>query len=198
MKLAVTAICGFSKDDFLKKIEDFHGFTAPGLVLGGLMVDMAQELIRANMGPGIDADAIVESKHCLPDAVQVFTPCTIGNGWLKVLDWGKFALSLYDKKTMNGYRVWFDVSKASEFPNLYNWYMKKVSKKDLPIEILLESIFEAGKDVLTSRTVSIRKTYIEGKKGDTKICADCSEAYPVTQGETCLSCQGESYYALSK
>lgn len=194
MTSSVASVCGLSRDDFLKKIEAFHGFTAPGLVIGGLMVDMAQELIWTNMGSGIDADAIVESKHCLPDAVQVFTPCTIGNGWLKVLDWGKFALSLYDKKTMNGYRVWFDVSKASEFPNLYNWYMKKVSKKDLPIEILLESIFEAGKDVLSSRAVSIRDTSSGGKKGDTKICANCGEAYPVTQGEMCLSCQGESYY----
>jgi formylmethanofuran dehydrogenase subunit E len=194
MTSVVTPICGLSRDDFLKKIEAFHGFTAPGLVIGGLMVDEAQELVRINMGPGIDADVIVESKHCLPDAVQIFTPCTIGNGWLKILDWGKFALSLYNKNTMDGYRVWFDVSKASEFPNLYNWYMKKVSKKDLPIGILLESIFEAGKSVLSSRAVSIKNTYSGGKKGDTKICADCDEAYPVTQGEKCLSCQGESYY----
>lgn len=197
MTSALTSICGLSRDDFLKEIEAFHGFTAPGLVIGGLMVDMAQGLIREHMGESIDADAIVESRHCLPDAVQIFTPCTIGNGWLKIVDWGKFALSFYDKNTMHGYRVWFDVSKAALFPNLYNWYMKKVSKKDLPIDVLLESIFEAGTDALSSKAVSIKNTYSGGKKGDTDICNGCGEAYPVAQGDTCLSCQGESYFDVS-
>ena len=197
MASARPSICGLSRDDFLKKIEEFHGFTAPGLVIGGLMVDMAQELIRENMGEGIDADAIVEARHCLPDAVQIFTPCTIGNGWLKIVDWGKFALSLYDKHAKRGYRVWFDVSKAAVFPNLYNWYMKKVSKKDLPIDILLESIFEAGRDALSSRAVSIINTYNGEKKGGTDICSGCGEAYPVIQGNVCLSCRGESYFEFS-
>jgi len=197
MASARASICGLSRDDFLQKIEEFHGFTAPGLVIGGLMVDMAQELIRDNMGEGIDADAIVEARHCLPDAVQIFTPCTIGNGWLKIVDWGKFALSLYDKHVKRGYRVWFDVSKAALFPNLYNWYMKKVSKKDLPIDILLESIFEAGRDALSSRAVSILNTYSGEKKGGTDICDGCGEAYPVVQGSVCLSCRGESYFELS-
>ncbi len=86
-------ICGFSIDDFLRKIEAFHGWKAPGLVLGGFMVDWARE----QLDPGVEADAIVETRHCLPDAVQILTPCTVGNGWLKVLDWDKFALSLYDR-----------------------------------------------------------------------------------------------------
>lgn len=193
-----TVICGLPRDDFLKKIEAFHGFTAPGLVIGGLMVDMAQELVRENMGEGVDADAIVEAKHCLPDAVQIFTPCTIGNGWLKIVDWGKFALCLYDKNSMHGYRVWFDVSKAANFPNLYNWYMKKVSKKDLPIDILLDAIFTAGRDALSSRAVSIVNTYSGAKKGGTDICAGCGEAYPVEQGELCLSCQGQAYFEFSE
>ncbi len=82
-------ICGKSQEAFLMEIEAFHGWKAPGLILGGFM-GWAQELI----GPDVEADAIVETYHCLPDAVQIFTPCTVGNGWLKVLDWDKFALSL--------------------------------------------------------------------------------------------------------
>jgi len=82
-------------------IEQFHNWKAPGMVLGLFMVDMARELL----GPGVEADAIVESRHCLPDAIQLFTPCTVGNGWLKVLDWDKFALSFYDRIKLKGYRV---------------------------------------------------------------------------------------------
>ena len=96
-------ICGRSLDIFLDDIERFHGFTSPGLVLGGLMVDWAQELIGLDM----EADAVVETCHCLPDAVQIFTPCTVGNGWLKVLGWDKFALTLYDKRKYRGlFHMW--------------------------------------------------------------------------------------------
>jgi len=40
-----------------------------------------------HIGPGSEADAIVETLRCLPDAVQLFTPCSLGNGWMRVLDW---------------------------------------------------------------------------------------------------------------
>ena len=91
-------ICGRPVEEFLLAVENFHGLKAPGVVIGGFMVDWAQE----GLSPGVEADAIVETCHCLPDAVQLLTPCTFGNGWLKVLDWDKFALSLYDKKTLGG------------------------------------------------------------------------------------------------
>ena len=91
-----TLICGKPIEVCLQMIERFHGWKAPGLVLGLFMVDLAQELI----GCQTEADAVVETRHCLPDAIQLFTPCTIGNGWLKILDWDKFAprleTGLYD------------------------------------------------------------------------------------------------------
>jgi len=105
-------LCGRSLEVFLDEIKRFHGIVSPGLVLGGFLVDWAQELV----GVEVEADAIVETHRCLPDAVQIFTPCTIGNGWLKVLNWDKFALSLYDKRKLLGYRVWLDLEKAKMFP----------------------------------------------------------------------------------
>ena len=97
-------ICGRSVEESLEEIKHFHGFAAPGLVIGALMVDWALDLI----GRDTEVDAIVESTHCLPDAIQIFTPCTYGNGWMKVLDWDKFALSLYDKKELKKLRGWID------------------------------------------------------------------------------------------
>ncbi|MGA9538924.1 MAG: formylmethanofuran dehydrogenase subunit E family protein, partial [Desulfobacterales bacterium] len=91
-------VCGRDLTECLRMIEKFHGWQAPGLVLGLFMVDLAQELI----GIDTEADAIVETRHCLPDAIQLFTPCTVGNGWMKILDWDKFALSLYDRRERNG------------------------------------------------------------------------------------------------
>lgn len=185
-----TTICGKSVEDFIKVIEKFHGWAAPGVVIGGFMVDWAQELL----GSKGEADAIVETRHCLPDAVQLFTPCTCGNGWMKILDWDKFALSLYNKKNLQGYRVWMDLERLSAFPNIYNWYMRLVDKKDLPLSILIQDILTAGRKMLNSASVQITHYHEKNKKGEIRICPVCREAYPVKQGRQCLACQGEGYY----
>lgn len=185
-----TTVCGKSLEEYLTIIEDFHSWAAPGVVIGGFMVDWAQELL----GFHVEADAIVETRHCLPDAVQLLTPCTCGNGWMKILDWDKFALSLYDKKSLSGYRVWMDLEKLSDFPNIYNWYMRLVEKKDLPLSVLNQDILSAGRKMLTSAPVQITRYYEKNKKGEIGICPVCGEAYPVKQGLQCLACHGEGYY----
>ncbi|SPF47678.1 Formylmethanofuran dehydrogenase subunit E region [Syntrophobacter sp. SbD1] len=192
LKPPLVKVCGRSIEEFLDAIEKFHGWKAPGLVIGGFMVDWAQELI----GPGIEADAIVETCHCLPDAIQLFTPCTCGNGWMKILDWDKFALSLYDKKRLEGFRIWLDLRKTALFPNIYNWFMRLVPKKSLPLQIVLEDIIAAGRSILSSAPVQITKLHGKKNRGITGICSGCGEAYPLEQGEQCLSCQGMRYFDL--
>jgi formylmethanofuran dehydrogenase subunit E len=184
------AICGKSFAEFSAMIERFHGWKAPGVVIGGYMVDLAQE----HIAPGVEADAIVETIHCLPDAVQLFTPCTYGNGWMKVLDWDKFALTLYDKKTLEGIRVWLDIEKARRFPNVYTWYMRLAPKKDLPLDVLLGSLEEAGRGIYSLAPVRVFKYHGKVKKGETGVCPSCGEAYARRQGEQCLACQGKGYY----
>jgi formylmethanofuran dehydrogenase subunit E len=185
-------LCGKSVEVFLDEIDSFHGFVSPGLVLGGFLVDWAQELV----GVEVEADAIVETYRCLPDAVQIFTPCTIGNGWLKVLNWDKFALSLYDKRGLLGYRVWLDLEKAKMSPPIYNWYMRRVPKKDLPLGGLVDTILKAGRSVLSCRAIRVTRFYGQEKKGLIKVCPGCGEAYPAVQGDLCSACQGEGYYEL--
>jgi len=185
-----TTVCRKPVKDFVKDIEKFHGWAAPGVVIGGFMVDWAQELL----GHEVEADAIVETRHCLPDSVQLLTPCTCGNGWLKILDWDKFALCLYDKKSLFGHRVWVDLERLSVFPNIYNWYMRLVNKKDLPLSVLNQDILSAGRNILNTAPVQITRYYGKNKKGEIRICPACREAYPTKQGWQCLACQGEGYY----
>ena len=183
-------VCGKSYEEFTEAIERFHGWKAPGVVIGGFMVDLAQE----HIGPGVEADVIVETIHCLPDAVQIFTPCTFGNGWMKVVDWDKFALTLYDKRKLEGVRVWLDLEKTRSFPDVYNWYMRVVSKAELPLDVLLKSIEEAGRGMLSSAPVQVIKHQGKLRKGRIEICSRCGEAYPASQGDACLACQGKGYY----
>ena len=60
-----------------------------GVVIGGFMVDMAYK----HLPEGVLLDAFCETEKCLPDAIQLLTPCTMGNGWLKVNNIGRFALT---------------------------------------------------------------------------------------------------------
>jgi formylmethanofuran dehydrogenase subunit E len=190
--LSKMTVCGRSLDVFFSDIKRFHGFVSPGLVLGGFMVDWAQELI----GLHVEADAVAETCHCLPDAVQIFTPCTIGNGWLKVLDWDKFALCLYDKKALTGHRVWLDLEKARLFPNIYNWYMRRVPKEDLPLDVLHGDILRAGRCVLSCRAVRVTRPFRKKPKEDIEVCPRCGEAYPASQGKRCTTCLGQGYYVF--
>lgn len=183
-------ICGRSLTECLGMIEGFHGWKAPGLVLGLFMVDLA----RKSIGESTEADAIVETRHCLPDAVQLFTACTVGNGWLKILDWDKFALTLYDRRELSGVRVWLDLAKTRRFPHLFNWFMRRVSKKELPLEVLLDTILTAGDSVLSSTAVNVTRLYQRRKKGETSVCPSCGEAYAAKLGAVCLACRGEGYY----
>ena len=144
--------------------------------------------------PRRGADAIVETIHCLPDAIQIFTPCTFGNGWMKVVDWDKFALTLYDKKTFEGIRVWLDLAKTRRFPDVYNWYMRLVSKVELPLDVLLRSIEETGRGMLSSAPVRVIQYQGKLRKGKIGICSRCGEAYPANQGDACFACQGKGYY----
>jgi formylmethanofuran dehydrogenase subunit E len=176
---------------FLEEVEKFHGWKAPGIIIGGFMVDWGLELL----GDGVEFDAIVETSHCLPDAVQIFTPCTIGNGWMKILDWDKFAISFYDRSTLAGVRIWLDVEKLKAFPSIYRWYMRLAPKQELPLEILVDAILAAGRSLLSATPMSITRFSERKKKGPTAVCRDCGEAYPVSQGPQCFACQGRKYYA---
>ena len=97
----------YSFEEFIEKIKAFHGSIAPGIVAGGIMVDIA----RANLPEGEFFDVICESQHCLPDAVQLLTPCTIGNRWLKIADTSRYSLTFYNKYTGEGIRVFLDAAK---------------------------------------------------------------------------------------
>jgi formylmethanofuran dehydrogenase subunit E len=186
-------ICGRTAEGFFQELIRFHGFAAPGLVLGGFLVDWARELV----GTDVEFDAIVETTHCLPDVVQLFTPCTVGNGWMKVLDWDKFALSLYDRRKLTGYRVWLDLDKLRSFPDLYNWYMRLVPKTDLPLDVLHEGILAAGRGPLSACAIRVTRLSERHKKQEIAVCPQCGEAHAASQGLKCLACQGKGYYEAS-
>jgi formylmethanofuran dehydrogenase subunit E len=181
----------YSHDEYLRVVKSFHGHLAPGLVVVGNIVDLALK----NLPPGQFFDALCETSACLPDAVQLLTPCTIGNGCLKIVDMGRFAVTLFEKERGEGIRVYLDLRKLTVWPEFHAWYFKLKSKKEQNFDELMDEIKTAGADVLSMQHVKVKPEYtIKRKLGKTAQCPSCGESYPLRDGDACMACQGFSPY----
>ncbi|MEE4112782.1 MAG: FmdE family protein [Desulfobacteraceae bacterium] len=185
----------YTYPEALDFIRSFHGHVAPGLVIGLKMVDWARE----KLPEGILFDGICETSSCLPDAVQMLTPCTVGNNWLKIKDLGRFALTLYDKFNGDGVRVFLDPAKLQRWPEFFDWFYKRKPKPEQDFDRLLEEIRQVGADCLSRTPATIHPTYrVKNSKGRIDTCPLCGEAYPVIHGGICRGCQGGAPYAQSR
>lgn len=181
----------YTPEQFADTVLKFHGYAAPGVILGGWMVEAARQRLPGN----ILYDAVSETTHCLPDAIQLLTPCTLGNGWLKVVNLGRYALTLYDKQTGDGIRVFLDPDKAKAWEHITDWYLKRKPKKEQDTRALLEQINAAGAGICGIQEIQIASSYLRDKsRGSIGVCALCREAYPLADGAICRGCQGEAPY----
>jgi len=188
-------IGAYSYEQFLQTVESFHGYTAPGVVIGGCMVEAA----RQSIAQGILYDAICETPKCLPDAIQLLTPCTIGNGWLKVVNLGRFALSLYDKYQGNGVRVSIDFNQLDKWSEIAAWLLKTRPKAEQNTQLLLAQIKKAGAGLYAIMPIQMQGKYLERRStGPIAECPVCREAYPVKDGAICRGCQGETPYEIAR
>lgn len=179
-------IGGQSWPDFIEQVKLFHGYAAPGVLLGGIMVELA----RKRLPEGTLFDALAETYSCLPDAVQMLTACTIGNGWLKVLDNGRYALTLYDKYTGAGVRVAVRSDNLQNYPTLHDWLLNLVDKKDQDENQLREEIRTGGAKICAIEAIQVDKNFLgKVRKGRVVPCPICREPYPLRDGAICLGCQ---------
>ena len=190
-KESTVKIMDYTFEEFVERVRSFHGFEAPGVLIGGFMVDQAWRHL-----PGRQAfDALCETSKCLPDAVQLLTPCTLGNEWLKVVNVGRFALTLYDKETGEGVRVFIDPAKLDGWQEINAWFFKLKTKKEQDFKRLLDEIREAGARICSIQNVRVAPRLREKKHhGPCAVCPRCMESYPLTDGAVCLVCQGEEMY----
>ncbi|PKN17461.1 MAG: tRNA CCA-pyrophosphorylase [Deltaproteobacteria bacterium HGW-Deltaproteobacteria-6] len=184
-------ICAYSYEEYLSLVKSFHGHLAPGLLIGGFMVDLAMK----NLPEGEFFDALCETPVCLPDSIQILTPCTVGNGWLSIVNFGKFAVTLYEKYTGKGVRVYLDMEKLNAWPEIRDWYLKKKKKHEQNSDALLAQIKEAGHGLLSIQHVQVEAEKVRRKKlGPAGVCPVCGEAYPIKDGDQCRNCQGDTPY----
>lgn len=177
----------FTFKEFKELVEGFHGYAAPGVLIGGYMVEAAKAALPEN----ILFEAMVETRKCLPDAVQLLTPCSTGNNWMKVRNLGKYAVSLFDKYTGQGVRVHVDMDKLRDFPEIFCWFLKKKAKKEQDEAGLLKEIENAGSDICAVRPIRIHERHLgRASSGAIGVCPICREAYPMEDGDVCRGCRG--------
>ncbi len=181
----------YSFEEYLSVVKSFHGYTAPGLVAGGIMVDLA----LSRMQSGVLFEAVSETRNCLPDAIQLLTPCTVGNGWLKIINLGRFALSLFDKHSGKGVRVFVDAQKIRAWPEVAAWLFKLKTKQEQDSQLLLEQIRQAGPELYGVEAVVVQPQFLgKRRRGGIGCCNLCGEPYPVDDGAICRACAGETPY----
>jgi formylmethanofuran dehydrogenase subunit E len=181
----------YSYDEYLHLLRSFHGSLAPGLIIGGFMIELALK----SFPKGELFNAICETSACLPDAVQLLTVSTIGNGRLTILDFGRFAITFYGKDSGKGVRVYVDSSKLEKYPEIKSWYFKLKPKQEQDSPRLLSQIKEAGELILSVQRIRVEPVSLKRAKiGPVAQCPLCGEAYPLRVGKACKACQGESPY----
>jgi formylmethanofuran dehydrogenase subunit E len=184
---------GRSWEQRLELVRRFHGYASPGVVVGAQLVDF----VCRRLPGGILYDAVCETAKCLPDAVQLFTPCTVGNGWLRIIDWGRFAVTLYDKHNGPGIRGFLHAEKIERWPEVATWFFKRKPKKEQNTPLLMEQIREAGSGFFGSQRVLVAPGRENDRsKGEPRICTGCGEVHRSSRSGVCSYCRGETYYQV--
>lgn len=180
-------------EEYVKRVNEFHHHTAPGVIIGGFMVDLAHR----HLPEGGLFNALCETPKCLPDAIQLLTPCTIGNGWLTVINTGRYAMALYEKYSGEGIRVFIDTGKVEAWPEIKNWFFKLKPKEEQDKELLLEEIKEAATGICSTQYVRVADRFLKKiRRGRFAICPCCNEGYPLADGPLCLGCQHKDLYVV--
>ncbi|MBS3756393.1 MAG: trehalose-binding protein [Desulfobacterales bacterium] len=181
----------YTFSEFAELARSFHGYPAPGLLIGGYMVEAA----KAKLPEGTLFEAVVETGKCLPDAVQLLSLCSTGNNWMKVIHLGRYALTLYDKYTYGGWRVCINPDKLETWPEIRDWFLKRKTKSEQDTDKLFAEIEAAGEGYLSVIPVKVRQRDVKkAEMGEIAICPVCHEAYPEKDGAICRGCQGEAPY----
>jgi formylmethanofuran dehydrogenase subunit E len=183
--------------EYLNRCIAFHTFPAPGLLIGAFMVDYALEQLGARTDEKLFA--VCETHKCAPDALQVIAHATYGNNRLRIVNVGKFAMTVnraVDGDQAEGFRVYVDSGKLSRFPTIYTWFTNSpdFNKKTMNNQ-LFDEIFSAGREILSSERVRLK---VEPKKKWKSVtCPKCGEMVPdytVGADGLCDACGPMSYY----
>jgi formylmethanofuran dehydrogenase subunit E len=148
--------------------------------------------------PGDRLYAVSETHKCAPDALQVIIGATMGNHRLRLIDTGRFAITINkysEGTTAPGARVSVDALQVKKYPVLNLWYTNDPRfKGGVDAPKLQEDIFRAGRDILAWEPVQVHFT--PKQKWASRTCPSCGEMAPedTFEGGVCRGCGRMAYY----
>ncbi len=186
----------------LKPIVDFHGGWDPGILFGARLAQAALKAMNRRKGDK-DLFVISENSRCHLDSIQWVTGCTLGGRKLIVKDFGKTALSLIDRNTGKGVRVYL---KRGCPPEEFGSRLHKGLSREEAREIVREMAFKLLSEDLDSFIGVQQITLAEPAPPapfpatERTVCSACGERVmdglisgPEGQ-QKCRNCAGKSYY----
>lgn len=171
----------------IKKIVPFHGYLSTGAFIGLQMLHIAQKLLDIDEEDRIYVTC--ETYNCVPDPFQILYGSTIGNKGLRILDYGKIAVTVNKRakpgeEVVRGVRIFLDPEKTSKYPAFHAWFM---NERKVPHEEAISDLLKAGDDVYTWEYVDV-PVPVKAKK-DVAICKICGESFICTDDEEiCEGC----------
>ncbi len=170
----------------IEKVVPFHGFLTSGALIGIQMLNIAKRVLDVREGERIFVTC--ETKSCMPDPFQILAGATIGNNGLKILNFGKMAVTINKQapdgvQSTKGVRILLDPEKTKDYPKLHAWFL---NTGKFPHEEIVPILLDAGEKVYSWKLVDIEVPV--RKKKRIQCCEKCGEMF--IQHDNELLCGG--------
>ncbi|WP_292377767.1 FmdE family protein [Methanosarcina sp. UBA289] len=159
----------------IEKVVPFHGFLTSGALIGIQMLNIARRELDVQDGERIFVTC--ETKSCMPDPFQILAGATIGNNGLKIMNWGKMAVTVNKQapegaSSIKGIRILLDSEKTKDYPKLHAWFLNTEKFSHLEIVPIL---LAAGEKVYSWKFVDL-DVPVRNKKR-IQCCKKCGEMF---------------------
>ncbi len=166
--------------------QAFHGHKCPAMPMGLRAGLAAMEALGVQRAGASELVALVELDEdhcatCFGDGIQVATGCTFGKGNIKKLNYGKWGVTLIDKKRGKAVRVTplaeaMERNKQTEFMALRKKGLPPTQIADDIVDPLVEAIMDAPIDrILKVGPVVDYEWHDAPHTFDTMVCPKCGE-----------------------
>jgi formylmethanofuran dehydrogenase subunit E len=184
----------------LEQVSEMHRHLCPRQVLGVRMGMLAGELLGLAF-PQVDkrAYAFVETDGCFADGVSVATGCTLGHRTMRLMDYGKVAVTVADTQTGHAWRI-------APHPQARHTATARAPLAQSPWHAMLQAYQDMPPEDLlcwTRVALTVDLAALISRPGVRVHCAMCGEEIlnerEVMRDDAplCRACAGDSCYFVS-